>query len=64
MPEFVLQLWAAMVMQSARPLTTLQVFVPPEHRSDVADRVSTMVRRRSIQDRLSRVRAIQAERGC
>lgn len=63
MPEFVLQLWAAMVLNSATPFSTARKFVPLEYHAAVIDRVAAMHRRLSIQDRLHRVREIQAERG-
>jgi hypothetical protein len=44
MPEFVLQLWAAMVFTSGRPYHTLfeTDLVPRDHRMDVGQRVSAM----------------------
>jgi hypothetical protein len=45
MPEFVLNLWAAMVLNSAKPMTTLLDNVPFEHRDEVAGRAAGMVRR-------------------
>lgn len=63
MPEFVLQLWAAMVVNSAMPFTTTALLVPTEHRQAVWDRVAAMHRRFALQERARRVREIQAERG-
>lgn len=52
-----------MVFSSATPYTTLYKHVPLDFMQAVEDRVAAMNRRRSIQDRLARIRAIQAERG-
>lgn len=50
MPEFVLQLWAAQVLRSAKPLATLIDTVPPGYRHDVTLRVAAMSRRIRLQN--------------